>query len=459
MMKMAAVLLVVVASVGFAAVSLLPTRDRTSVPGPGAIHTVARGELVVAITEQGTLESSNNSEIKCRVRGENTITYVVESGQEVRPGDVLVRLETLAIEEEISERTKFYHLAESEVARSSADVERAKLAISEYEEGRFVSELATLRKTLAVGESRLLNAKNRLEHARMLSRSEYANELEVEEKEFAVSQATLNVQLTKTQIDVLQDFTKKEEMVRLEGELKAAQATHNANVERALADKKRLVRAQQELEFCTIVAERAGLVIYPTVEEWRNVPEIEEGATVRKDQTLLLMPDLSRMQVKVGIHESVVDRMQAGLEANVTLNGKLVRAEVTFVASVAKPASWWNGNVVKYDAIVALPSASGMRPGMSAEVRVVLARHDDVVTIPTAACIETEEGFACWVQEGASVVRRSLKVGDGNDMFLVVEEGVEAGDAVVLDPLANIREAQIEAARSLEASNETNSML
>ena len=458
-MKTAAHLLILFASVGIAAVSLLPTRDRTSDAASGAIHSVTRGEMVVAITEQGTLESSNNTEIKCRVRGDNTITYVVESGQEVQPGDVLVRLETLAIEEEISERTKFYHLAESEVARSAADVERAKLAISEYAEGRFVSELATLQKTLAVGESRLLNARNRLKHARMLSRSEYANELEVEEKEFAVSQATLNVELTKTQIDVLQNFTKKEEIVRLEGELKAAEATHSANVETALADKKRLERAQQELEYCTIVAERAGLVIYPTVEEWRNTPQIEEGATVRKDQTLLLMPDLTQMQVKVGIHESVVDRMRAGLEANVTLNRKVVNAEVTFVASVAKPASWWNGNVVKYDAIVALPAASGMRPGMSAEVRIVMARHRNVLTIPTAACVETEAGYACWAQDGASVARRALKVGDSNDMFLVVDDGIEEGEAVVLDPLANVREAQIEAARSLEETSDSNSML
>ena len=458
-MKVFVLLIFVIGSAGFAAFSFLPEVEPSSVNSSASTHSITRGELIVAITEQGTLESSNNSEIKCRVRGDNTITFVIESGTEVQPGDVLVRLETLAIEEEISERTKFYHLAESQVARSSADVERAKLAISEYEQGRFVSELASLQKELAVAESTLLNAKNRLKHSRMLSRSEYANELEVEEREFAVSQANLNVKLTNTKIDVLKNFTKKEELVRLQGELKAAEATHKADVERALADKKRLQRAQEELEHCTIVAERGGLVIYPKGEEWKDAPEIEEGATVRKDQTLLLMPDLTQMQVKVGIHESIIDRVRKGMKANVTLNRKLINAEVTFVASVAKPASWWNGNVVKYESIVSLPQAAGMKPGMSAEVEIILARHDDVVSVPAAACIETNDGFACWVQRELEVERRSLTVGDSNDMFLLAEQGVEEGERVILNPLANVQEAQDEAAQLLEESDESKSML
>lgn len=452
-MKIASLLLVLVASLGFTAAAFLPESTRVTAVDPSYLHRVTRDSLAVAVTELGTLESSNNTEIKCRVRGNSTVTYVVESGTEVAAGDVLVQLDTLAIEEEISNRTKLFHLAESQVARSNADVERARIAVLEYSEGRFISELAALEKNLAVAESRLLNAKNRLKHSEMLSRSEYASDLELEEKEFALSQAELTVKLTKTQIDVLKNFTKREELIRLEGELKAAQATHKANVETALADKKRLERAEEELKACTIRAERGGLVIYPTGQEWKDTPDIEEGATVRKDQTLLLMPDLENMQIKVGIHESVVKRIQAGMAANVTLNRKLIPAEVTFVASVAKPASWWTGNVVKYDAIVSLPSKDGMRPGMSAEVEIVMASYDDVVIVPAAACIETENGFACWVEQESGAVRRTLDVGDSSNMFLWVRDGVKTGEQVILDPLANVPEAQVEVAQQFEASD------
>ena len=49
-------------------------------------HTITRGDLLVTVTEQGTLESSNNLEIKCKVRGDNTIIWVIESGTEVQAG-------------------------------------------------------------------------------------------------------------------------------------------------------------------------------------------------------------------------------------------------------------------------------------------------------------------------------------------------------------------------------------
>ena len=456
MKKAALILFLLLTTASVAAIALLPDSDAATTPS-GSIHEATRGELLVTVTEQGTLESSNNTEIKCRVRGDSVITSVIESGTVVQPGDVLVTLETLAIEEEISERTKFYHLAEAQAARSAADVAKAKLAISEYEEGRFISELASLQKDLAIAESRLLNAKNRLNHSRMMSQSEYASELEVEEKEFAVSQADLNVKLTKTRISVLKDYTKKEELVRLKGELNAAEATYKADVERALADKKRLERAQQELEFCTIVADRAGLVIYPNGEEWKDAPEIEEGSTVHKDQILLLMPDLEQMQVKVGIHESMVDRMRKGMEASVTLNKNTMTGEVHFVASVAKPAGWWTGNVVKYDTIVSLPDSEGLKPGMSVEVKIVIARHEDALMVPATAVIETQDGFACWVQKDAGPERRSVTLTDSNDMFVAVEDGLTDGDSVILDPLANVREAQIEAARSLPSASTSSS--
>ncbi len=453
-MKRFVILSLLLVASGLIAFAILPEPSaNTSVEVP--TYTVDQREVVVSVTEQGTLESANNTEIKCRVRGDNTITFVIESGTQVEEGAILIQLETLAIEEEISERTKFFHLAESAAARSRADVERAKIAIDEYQQGLFPSELASLKKDLAVAESRMLNATNRLNHSRMMSRSEYASELEVEEREFAAKQASLNVDLIQTRIEVLKEYTQQEEMVRLRGELQAAIATHEADLETALADKKRLDRALEELELCTIRAKRAGLVIYPNSQQWEEAPEIEAGATVKKDQTLLLMPDLGQMQVKVGVHESVIDRMKTGMAANVTLNRKPVSGQVSYVASVAQPAGWWTGNVVKYDSIVSLPNLSGLRPGMSAEVEVIFGQYPEALAIPANACVESSDGFVCWVKKNGQVLRRELDLGDGNEMFIVVRSGLQSGEQVILDPLTHLPEAQQEVAAAVEQASDS----
>ncbi|MCP4303224.1 MAG: hypothetical protein GY783_21795, partial [Gammaproteobacteria bacterium] len=135
------------------------------------------------------------------------------------------------------------------------------------------------------------------------------------------------------------------------------------------------LRALEELEYCVVKAERSGMVLHPSAARWKNAPEIEEGATVHKDQILLLMPDLSQMQVKIGIHESIVDRIVPGLPARVTLPERTLDGEVASVASVTSPAGWWTGNVVKYDTVIKLPSGEDLKPGMSAEVEVIMDRN------------------------------------------------------------------------------------
>ena len=441
---------VAVIAVVVSAVSLIPGAGSSRELGPELTHTITRGDLLVTVSEQGTLESSNNTEIKCKVRGANTIISVIASGTEVNPGDELVRLDTLFIEEEISERTMYAHLSRSAAERSRADVAKAKLAISAYLEGTYVSELASLEKQLAIFQSRLLTSRNILDHTKMMFESDYVSELDIEEKEFAVAQADLAVKLVETHIDVLKRFTKEEELEKLRGDLAADEAQHEANKEQVYADEQRLKRAQEEFKYCVVKAESSGVVIYPVIGEWEQRPEIEEGATIHKNQVLLLIPDLSEMQVKVGIHESIIDRVRPGLPARVTLLKKTFEAKVSSVSPVTRPAGWWTGNVVKYDTIIELPSVEGLKPGMTAEVEVIMARHENVLMIPTAAVVETKEGYACWVETDEGTQRRTLGLGDSSDMFIVVERGLKEGDEVVLDPLAFIEEAQIEAAKLLD---------
>jgi multidrug efflux pump subunit AcrA (membrane-fusion protein) len=432
----------VVAALASAA-ALLPRAGSSRQIGPELTHTVTRGDLIVTVTEQGTLESADNTEIKCRVRGESTVIWVIKGGTPVGPGDELVRLDPLAIEDAISERTKYAHWSRSAAERSKADVARAELAIPEYLEGRYRAQLMTLEKDLAIAESNLRTAKNMLAHAQMMAERGYVSGLEVEEKTFAITQAELNVGVKKTEIDVLERFTKAMELETLKGNLNAAKARFAADEERAQMDAARRDLALEEFKHCVMKAERSGLVIYPSAAAWKNVPEIEEGSTVHMDQVLLLMPDLSKMQVKVGIHESIVDRIKPGLAARITLPDKTLDGEVSSVAPVTRPAGWWTGNVVKYDTIIKLPSVPGLKPGMSAEVEVILARHENVLTIPVAAVVETAQGDFCWVRttEGAKECR-TLQLGDTNDNFIVVKAGLEEGDEVVLDPLASIEEAQ-----------------
>ncbi len=422
----------------------------TDESGPKLTHTIARGDLVVTVTEQGTLESSNNTEIKCKVRGFSLVTWVIPGGTVVEPGDELVRLDTKVIDEQVSLTRTNTHIAEATLARSTANVAKSTIAIDAYREGRFLSQLKGLEKERKRTERNLRIAQTMLARSEKLFKQGYVTELEVEGNAFTVTQAELELKVKETEIKVLNDFTRKMRLATLDGDLTANKSKLAADEAGLAMEIKRKARAEEELQACVITSERSGLVIYPSAAAWKRTPDITEGAMVRKDQVLLLMPDLSKMQVKVGIHESIIERVRQGLQAIVTLPDRTLEAEVSSVASVTKPAGWWTGNVVKYDTIIELPAKEGLKPGMSAEIEVILARHEDVLMIPVAAVVQTEEGDFCWVKTAEQTQRRSLQLGDSNDVFIVVEAGLKEGDEVVLNPTALIKSAEADALKTLE---------
>ncbi|MFP6588847.1 MAG: hypothetical protein VB814_14440, partial [Pirellulaceae bacterium] len=216
-------------------------------------------------------------------------------------------------------------------------------------------------------------------------------------------------------------------------------------------------RAAVELENCTIVAPKSGLVIYPTAAAWKDTPDVAEGVAVSHDQVLLIMPVLDKMQVQIGVHEAVVDTVRPGLPATITLPDDVVEAEVTDVANIAKPLGSWSANVVKYETVIELPTTPGLKPGMSAGVEILIATHKDALSVPVSSVVDTSAGTFCWISTPNGPKKQQVILGDSNDIFVVVVQGVKEGDKVFLHPLADIEEAQDDVGKFLSQSIPTDS--
>ena len=90
-----AIVAVVVVAGGWVVAASLKRKDT----GPRLTHTVKSGDLIITIREEGLLESSENTEIKCKIRGRNTVIWVIENGAVVKPGDELVRIDSKVIQD------------------------------------------------------------------------------------------------------------------------------------------------------------------------------------------------------------------------------------------------------------------------------------------------------------------------------------------------------------------------
>ena len=399
------------------------------------LHKIERGSLEITVRSEGLLESEENHEFKSKVRGRNAILWIVESGTFVNEGDELVRLDALFIQEQVDERTKYANWSQSGADHSASRLAKAEIDLEAYQNGRFQTEKLSAEQRIAVAESTLQTAEDQLKHVQLMESSGFLSETQLERSHFAVENAKRNLAQMHTALDVLKNFTYEEQLKTLKGRLTSVAATHKANVERAMADNSRRDRAVEELDYCTIKADRSGLVIHPNAAAWERAP-VAEGTLVWKDQVLLIMPDLKKMQVKIGVHESSVDRVKVGQRARVVMGDRVVEGAVSEVASITKPAGWWTGNQVRYDTLIALPYAANQLPGMSAEVEVVVANYDDVLLIPAAAVIDSNEKHFCWISGASGPERIEIELGDQGESFYVVQSGLSAGDDIYMNPFA-----------------------
>lgn len=421
---------------------------------PKLTHTIARQDLNVTVTENGTLESANNTEIRCRVRGANlTIVSIVDNGTEVKPGDVLVRIDTKTIEDNINTQKIAFQNASAALAQSESDVAVARINITEYVEGTYRSELKTKEKDVAIAKAKRESAESVLRYAQAMFSKGYVSELEVKSKQHSLQQAHLELEVKETELDVLNRFTKAKKLQEFQGILKAKEAKLASDVSAVALEKSKIEREEKQLANCVITAQHAGMVIYAENQEWEEKPDIREGATIREDQRLLLMPDLTQMQVKFGIHEARIKDVRSGMPAKVQIQDRVFEGEVQSIASVAKPGGWWNGNMVKYEAIIKFQALPGLKPGMSAKVEVSLSQHKNVETIPVAAVVEQDERYYCWVVTASGMERREVEIGDADDQFLVAKAGVKEGDVVAVNPLAYLEDAQREALRPIRRNH------
>ncbi len=419
-----------------------PRLLKTSSKAKHLTHTVARGALQVTVTENGAVESSNNKEIKCLVKGGSTVLWVIETGTMVKPGDELVRLDQSNIEDNILRQQIVYENALANKITAESDVSVAEICIKEYSEGTFQEDRSVAEKSIFDAEQALRKSELSYESAMRLTAKGTLTELQLEGEQFLVDSAKKDLQLKKTRLQSLEKYNREKTSMQLESTLRSAQARLASFDASLQLEKIRLDREKEQLVNCVIKADTEGMVIFPSMAEWKETPDIEEGAVVREQQTLLMIPDVSQMQVKVGIHESKIDRLRIGMKAKVQLQELHVEGEVHEIAEITKPAGWWTGNLVKYDTKITLPSGKGLKPGMSAIVDIVVAEYKDALSLPVTAIIENQGGFFCWVQTEKEVKKRVLRLGDSNGEYTVVLDGLVEGEQVVLNPLAFVDEAQ-----------------
>jgi HlyD family secretion protein len=401
---------------------------------------VKRGHLIISVAGDGAVESGMNLDIKCRVRGSIGILDVIADGAHVRKGDLLVRLDSTSLTDSIASEKMVLAQCETTVGRAKKSLRAAEIAIEEYRQGTYIEQRLGMERDILTAQQSLAAAQRSLLESQIMYRRAFGSRLRVEAHEFAVELAESKLASAKLKRDVLDEFTRTKTLKELTSKRDTAAARLKSDEAALWRHTDRLKRLEEDLNGCVIRAPRDGMAVYPSETAGvrggtnRQAPAIYPGAMVRQHQPLVRLADLSLMQIKLLVAENKVNPLRRGQRARLRVLGQELQGEVASIADRPEAATP-ESNSKRYAVGIALDDGGErLKPGMTAEVEIIVKQKQNVLMIPLLCIIDERDNPRVWVKKLGRLELREVMRGIANDAFVEVIDGVKEGELVLLNP-------------------------
>jgi HlyD family secretion protein len=439
---------------------------------------VARGPLTISVTEAGTVKPREQVVIKSEVEGRSTILYLIPEGRKVKKGDLLIELDTSGLldakvdqEIRVQNAEASYLQSKENLAvvknKAEADMDKAQLALRfakedliKYKEGDFPNKQSDLKGRIALAEEDVQRTADKLKWSEALFKEKYISETEVKADRLAAKKAKLDLDLAKSNLNLLEEFTYRREVDQRTSDQKQAEMAL-ARTERSVAadvvqaettlrareseykrQKSKLDKLVEQIAKAKIVAPTDGVVVYATSAQfsWRgNVEPLDEGQEVRERQELIYLPTAQTFMADVNIHESSLKKIYKGLPVRVTVDalpGRTFTGSVARIAPLPDPRSMFmNPDLKVYKTDINIDGGGDvLRTGMTCQVEIVVEQHDSTLYVPVQCVVRASGKPVVYVHEGEQDVQREVEIGLDNNQMVRIVNGLEEGEQVLLTP-------------------------
>jgi multidrug efflux pump subunit AcrA (membrane-fusion protein) len=393
-----------VGALAFGATRLQARAGRTT-----AVPTVQvrRGDLPVRVHTIGELRSARSTMlVGPPVGGALQIVSLKPTGTLVSANDVVVEFDP-------SEQEFNLEQARSELLEVQEEIKKTNLdaAIQAAQD-----EVALLRARFDVRRAEL-----------EASRNELASAIDAQKNLLNVEEA-------------------RRQLAQLEHDIPSRQTSNRASLvvleEKLQKARLRTQQAQRAIEEMQLRAPVGGLV---SVQEnrgmfggWRppgmTFPEYREGDLVNPGATIAEVLQADQIEIKGKVDEADRTSVNAGLPAEIRIDGMPgvnLRGKVKSVAGLAA-RGWGPSSQKKFDMIVGLDRPdSRLRAGVTAQVVILGEELKNALLIPRQAVFEREGKLVVYVPAGEGFEPREVQVKRRSESFAAVE-GIGEGTVVAL---------------------------
>lgn len=340
------------------------------------------------------------------------------------------------------------------IAAAELAFEIAKIDLLKYEKGDFESERSELNRAIKEAEAELEKVRDEKNNIEILVKKAYRTPQQLLEYQLREQNFQFQVERDKQKLLVLVTYDREKKLIEFRGKVKETELKHSrakktadaetAKAKAAIKNAEAAVKIlEQQLdehrklrEKCKLIAEQDGTVAYAN-ERWYDPSErIRAGTEMYSGRDVYYLPDMTRMQVKANVHESMVDKIEVGQQVDIRLDAFSEHKLSGTVSSVAGMASSSYSSVQNYETIILideLPEDLAIKPGMTAEVDFLVGTYADVISVPVGAITENfERSYVYCIDDGENR-RTEVKTGRSTHSFVEITDGLSEGEVVALD--------------------------
>lgn len=371
------------------------------------IAEVVRGDIFEYVEELGVVKSKSSANVYANAVG--TVTDVfVEIGDEVKKGDVLVKLDGDKLSRQIAE-------LESQRSAILAQYNEAKKSVDSRTIEKLELEIKEIEKRIKIAEETVHNKKV-LYDAGAISNEEYQNSLRSLEAEGN------NLEKAKLDLELMKKPVSENTVIQYEAQLK------------------QLDIQRQELEKSgenfTIVASIDGTILNKFVEKGNY---LQPGAHIMEIgntnqlyiESDILVGDISKVYEKAKV---IISNKDLGIE---NLEGMVEKIHPNAFSKISDLGL--QQKRVKVD-IEMKNTADNLRPEYDLDIKIIADSKSNTLLIPENAVFNLDEKDFVFVIEKDRAVIREVKQGIRSTRQVEILSGLEEGERVILSPDEKIKE-------------------
>ncbi len=383
----------------------------------GIFAPVKRGDCFETLVFQGEIEASESVSIHApQIRDANLVTIksVLEDGERVNAGDVVIRLEDSAFQTSLEAAKEELEVAKSEYEKTRFDLQNDGIDL----------RLTVERKELELAKAKVLVVEDSIVFSKI-----------------ELQKAKLNVELAELELKRAREALKEFENKRV--------ASLNVKELQVKQGQRKIDTLREKIDLSVVKAPCDGIVYKPFVRLNNEMGRIEANKVVRPGDKLLELPNLDRFRGILYVPSADYPFVHVGDPASITLTALPDRVFTARLASRELYPISRNerlgrndaeGYLKEYRVVLDLPDPDpALRPGMTFQAEIACRIATDCLFIPRAAVAsEGEDGCFAWVKPAPGhgkpgLEKRRIVAGRTGISFLEVLSGVASGEEVRLD--------------------------